>query len=117
MGDPAPLRRRTHGGAGARAPALVKPLPPKAVAGRPGFTRAKRPWLQPPPADRWAAIQDLPLARSLLPGRSITHSKFNRAKTASFEKRVGWLGELRSVLWARSRAGEARRSEPLTAIT
>jgi hypothetical protein len=25
------------------------------------------------------------------------------------------LGELRSVLWARSRAGEARRSEPLTA--
>ena len=36
---------------------------------------------------------------------------------ASFEKRVGWLGELRSVLWARSRAGEARGSEPLTAIT
>ena len=39
----------------------------------------KRPWLQSPPADRWAAIQDLGLARSLLPGRSITHSKFNRA--------------------------------------
>jgi hypothetical protein len=25
--------------------ALVKPLPPKAMAGRPGFTRAKRPRL------------------------------------------------------------------------
>ena len=34
MGDPAPLRRRTHGGAGAGALALVKPLPPEAVAGR-----------------------------------------------------------------------------------
>src|SRR6516225_5856414 len=68
MGDPAPLRRRTHGGAGARALALVKPLPPKAVAGRPGFTRAKRPRLQSPPADRWAAIQNLALARSLLLG-------------------------------------------------
>ena len=68
MGDPAPLCRRTHGGAGARALALVKPLPPKAVAGRPGFTRAKRPRLQSPPADRWAAIQNLALARSLLLG-------------------------------------------------
>jgi len=68
MGDPAPLRRRTHGGAGAGALALVKPSPPKAVAGRPGFTRAKRPRLQSPPADRWAAIQDLALAPSLLPG-------------------------------------------------
>ena len=38
MGDPAPLRRRTHGGAGA-ALALVKPLPPKAVAGRRGKGR------------------------------------------------------------------------------
>ena len=28
VGDPAPLCRRTHGGAGARALALVKPLPP-----------------------------------------------------------------------------------------
>jgi hypothetical protein len=46
----------------------VKPLPPKAVAGRPGFTRAKRPRLQSPPADRWAAIQNLALARSLLLG-------------------------------------------------
>ena len=42
MGDPAPPRRRTHGGTGAGALALVKPLPPKAVAGRSGFTRAKR---------------------------------------------------------------------------
>src|SRR5215469_2403005 len=41
MGDPARLRRRTHGGAGAKALALVKPLPPKAVAERPGFTRAQ----------------------------------------------------------------------------
>src|SRR6516162_8051789 len=67
MGDPAPLRRRTHGGAGAGALALVKPSLPKAVAGRPGFTRAKRPRLQSPPADRWAAIQDFALAPSLLP--------------------------------------------------
>jgi len=43
-------------------------LPPKAVAGRPGFTRAKRPRLQSPPADRWAAIQNLALAPSLLLG-------------------------------------------------
>jgi hypothetical protein len=43
MGDPAPPHRRTHGGTGAGVLALVKPLPPKAVAGRPGFTRAKRP--------------------------------------------------------------------------
>src|SRR6516225_6027550 len=65
MGDPSPPRRRTHGGASAEALALVKPLPPKAVAGRPGFTRAKRPRLQSPPADRWAAIQDHALAPSL----------------------------------------------------
>jgi len=32
MRDPAPPRRRTHGGTGAGALALVKPLPPKAVA-------------------------------------------------------------------------------------
>jgi hypothetical protein len=68
MGDPAPPRRRTHGGAGAGALALVKPLPPKAVAGRPGFTRAKRPRLQSPPATRWAAIRDHALAPSLSPG-------------------------------------------------
>jgi hypothetical protein len=68
MGDSALPRRRTHGRAGAGALALVTPLPPTAVAGRPGFTRAKRPWLQSPPADRWAAIQGLALARSLLPG-------------------------------------------------
>ena len=43
MGDPAPSRRRTHGGTGAGALALVKPLPPKAVAGRPGFTRTSAP--------------------------------------------------------------------------
>jgi len=67
MGDPAPSCRRTHGGAGAGALALVKPLPPKAVAGRPDFTRAKRPRLQSPPADRWAAVQDHALAPSLSP--------------------------------------------------
>jgi hypothetical protein len=43
MRDPAPSRRRTHGGTGAGALALVKPSPPKAVAGRPGFTRANAP--------------------------------------------------------------------------
>src|SRR5215472_5225885 len=85
MGDPAPLRRRTHGGAGARALALVKPLPPKAVAGRPGFTRAKRPWLQSPPADRWAAIQDLALARSLLLG---VQSPIRNSIEPIFEKSV-----------------------------
>jgi tetratricopeptide (TPR) repeat protein len=79
MGDPAPPRRRTHGGAGAGALALVKPLPPKAVAGRPGFTRAKRPRLQSPPADRWAAIQDHALRAKPLARRYITHSKFKRA--------------------------------------
>src|SRR6516165_6569346 len=63
-----PPRRRTHGGAGAGALGLVKPLPPKAVAGRPGFTRAKRPRLRSPPAHRWAAIQDPALAPSLLLG-------------------------------------------------
>ena len=80
MGDPAPPRRRTHGGAGAGALALVKPLPPKAVAGRPGFTRAKRPRLQSPPADRWAAIQDHALRAKPLARRYITHSKFKRAR-------------------------------------
>ena len=83
MGDPAPLRRRTHGGAGAGALALVKPSLPKAVAGRPGFTRAKRPRLQSPPADRWAAIQDLALAPSLLPGATspIRNSKEPKKRT------------------------------------
>jgi hypothetical protein len=66
MGDPAPPHRRTHGGTGAGVLALVKPLPPKAVAGRPGFTRAKRPRLRSPPADRWAVAQDHALAPSLL---------------------------------------------------
>jgi len=67
MGDPAPPRRRTHGGTGAGVLALVKPLPPKAVAGRPGFTSAKRPRLRSPPADRWAAVQSHALPPSLLP--------------------------------------------------
>jgi hypothetical protein len=67
MGDPAPPHRRTHGRTGAGVLALVKPLPPKAVAGRPGFTRAKRPRLRSPPADRWAAVQEHALAPSLLP--------------------------------------------------
>src|SRR5262245_5039262 len=58
MSEPAPPRRRTHGGTGAGALALVKPLPPQAVAARPGFTRAKRLRPQSPPADRWAVAQD-----------------------------------------------------------
>src|SRR6516162_487146 len=84
MGDPAPPRRRTHGGASAEALALVKPLPPKAVAGRPGFTRAKRPRLQSPPADRWAAIQDHALAPSLSLGAT---SPTRFSKEASSEIR------------------------------
>src|SRR6201993_3865758 len=67
MGDPAPPHRRTRGGTGAGVLALVKPLPPKAVAVRPGFTRAKRPRLRSPPADRWAAGQNHALAPTLLP--------------------------------------------------
>src|SRR5262249_25876606 len=67
MCDPAPPHRRTHGGAVAGVLALVKPLPPKAVAVRPGFTRAKRPRLRSPPADRWAAVQHYALAPSALP--------------------------------------------------
>jgi hypothetical protein len=42
-GRTSPPRRRTHGGTDAGALALVKPLPPQAVAERPGFTRATRP--------------------------------------------------------------------------
>jgi len=69
MGDPAPPHRRTHGGTGAGVLALVKPLLPKAVAGRPGFTRAKRPRLRSPPADRWAAVQE----HALAPLRALNH--------------------------------------------
>jgi hypothetical protein len=50
MGDAAPLHRRTHGGTGAGVLALVKPLPPKAVAAGqalqgpsvPGYDRYRR---------------------------------------------------------------------------
>jgi hypothetical protein len=86
MGDPTPLRRGTHGGAGAEALPLVKPLPPKAVTGRPGFTRAKRPQLQSPLADRWAAIQELALALSLLLGATspIRNSKEPQNLTMTF---------------------------------
>jgi hypothetical protein len=50
MGDPAPPHRRTHGGTGAGVLALVKPLPPKAVAAGqalqgpsvPGYDRHRR---------------------------------------------------------------------------
>jgi len=41
---------------------------------------------------------------------------YTAVKCASFEIRVGG-SVLKSVRWARSRAGEARRSEPLTATT
>jgi hypothetical protein len=88
MGDPAPLCRRTHGGAGAGALALVKPLPPKAVAGRPGFTRAKRPRLQSPPANRWAAIQNLALARSLLLGATSPIRNSKEPLSAESNKRT-----------------------------
>src|SRR6516165_3192473 len=50
-------------GTDAGALTLVKPLPAKAVARRPRFTRAKRPRPQSPP-DRWAAVQDHALAPS-----------------------------------------------------
>src|SRR5215469_555268 len=61
----------------------------------------KRPWLQSPPADRWAAIQDLALARSLLPGRSITHSKFNRARNELVENQSPWRQLTKCVLGGR----------------
>jgi hypothetical protein len=89
MGDPAPPRRRTHGGAGAGALALVKPLPPEAVAGRPGFTRAKRPRLQSPPADRWAAIQDHAIAPRLSPGAT---SPIRNSKEPKLVKRCCYFG-------------------------
>ena len=96
MGDPAPLRRRTHGGAGAGALALVKPLPPEAVAGRPGFTRAKRPRPQSPPADRWAAIQHLALAPSLLLGAT---SPIRNSKEPQFRiKGQLWREKYQSAL-------------------
>src|SRR6202007_2261312 len=79
MGDPAPFHRRTCGGTGAGVLALVKPLPPKAVAGRPGFTRAKRPRLRSPPADRWAVVRNMRSGQASCRARYITHSKFNRA--------------------------------------
>src|ERR1700739_206738 len=81
MGDPAPPHRRTHGGTSAGVLALVKPLPPKAVAGRPGFTGATRPRLRSPPADRWAVVRNMRSRQASCRARYITHSKFNRAKT------------------------------------
>ena len=96
MGDPAPLRRRTHGGAGTGALALIKPLPPEAVAGRPGFTRAKRPRPQSPPADRWAAIQHLAPAPSLLLGAT---SPIRNSKEPQFRiKGQLWREKYQSAL-------------------
>ena len=73
MGDPAPPRRRTHGGTGAGVLALVKPLPPKAVAGR-----------QASPATIATGgpmgCRSKPCAPAKpLAARYVTHSKFNRA--------------------------------------
>jgi hypothetical protein len=68
MRDRALPRGRTHCGTGAGALTLVEPLPPEAVARRPGFTRAERPRPQSPPADRWAAVQDHALAPSVSAG-------------------------------------------------
>jgi hypothetical protein len=87
MGDPAPLRRRTHGGAGAGALALVKPLPPKAVAGRPGFTRASVPATiatgGPMGCSSRPCAHAKPLAR-----RYIIHSKFKRAANPNLDLKV-----------------------------
>jgi hypothetical protein len=79
VGDPPPRCRRTRGGTGAGVLALVKPLRPKAVAGRPGFTRGQ--------ASRAAiatgepmGLRSRPGARAKpLAGRYITHSNFKRA--------------------------------------
>ena len=51
IGDPAPPQCRRHGGTGAGVLALVKPLPPKAVAEGQALQGAKRPRLRSPPAD------------------------------------------------------------------
>ena len=83
MGDPAPPHRRTHGGTGAGALALVKPLPPKAVAGRPGFTRVKRPRLRSPPAERWAAGQTM---RSRQASCRAPHHPFEIQKSQKYRR-------------------------------
>src|SRR6516225_3888229 len=94
--DPALPRPRTHGGTGAGALALVKPLPPKAMAGRPGFTRAKRPRLESPPADRSAAVQDHALAPRRLP--RATSPIRNSIEPIPSTQRKPWLGDPRHQL-------------------
>src|SRR6201987_6435789 len=88
MGDPAPPHRRTHGGTSAGVLALIKPLPPKAVAGRPGFTRAKRPRLRSPPAHRWAVVRNMRPRQASCRARYITHSKFNRAEKTNHHIKI-----------------------------
>jgi len=75
MGDPAPPHRRTHGGTGAGVLALVKPLPPKAVAGRPGFTRVSAPATIATSGPMGCGSRPRARAKPLA-ARDITHSKF-----------------------------------------
>jgi hypothetical protein len=83
MDDPAPPHRRTHGGTEAGVLALVKPLPPKAVAGRPGFTRAKRPRLRSPPADDGLRFKTM---RSRQASCRALHHPFEIQKSQKYSK-------------------------------
>jgi hypothetical protein len=71
-------RQRRKGACGIVAPA-VKPLPPKAVAGRPGFTRASTPATIATGGPMGCGSRPCARAKPPLPARYITHSKFNRA--------------------------------------
>jgi hypothetical protein len=80
MRDPAPSRRRKHGGTGAGALALVKPSPPKAVAGRPGFTRVSAPGHNRHRRTDGLRFTTISCAPRGLGGHRVTHSKFKRAE-------------------------------------
>jgi hypothetical protein len=79
MGDLAPPRRRTHGGAGAGALAVVQPSPPKAVTeGHALRGQASSPTIA---TGGPMSCSSRPCARAKsLAGRYITHSKFKRVK-------------------------------------
>ena len=115
MGDPAPPRRRTHGEAGARALALVKPLPPKAVAGRPalqgsGVAGYNRHWR--------TDGQRIKTTRSRQASSRARHHPFEIQKSAYFTERssnylkaanpmlkASWLGSMQLFKDARRRIG------------
>jgi hypothetical protein len=96
MGDPAPPHRRTHGGTGAGVWALVKPLPPKALAGRLGFTRAHTPARNATGGPMGCGSRPRARAKPLAI-RYITHSKFNRATSLGWRKSALYREQLRAI--------------------